>query len=237
MANKAVAELCNHKKTVSSTHAQTMANAQNRVNAQRMKAKVLERELVLRKKILKIRCGKLDPKLEYELNVKTEDGHKVKIEPEPELKVKAELEVKREEREEEDQMNSMVGLDRADIKKEPKVDVKGKISNETVEEEEEILKVKELKKTDKDGLKKRVEECKKRLKDALAKVEKAESDATLKEEMKEIALGTSKLNYLDPRITVQWCKTHEVPLEKVIIDVKRLSHCLAPDFDSKSKSF
>ena len=30
-----------------------------------------------------------------------------------------------------------------------------------------------------------------------------------------IALGTSKLNYLDPRISVQWCKTHEVPIEKV----------------------
>ena len=30
-----------------------------------------------------------------------------------------------------------------------------------------------------------------------------------------IDLGTSKLNYLDPRISVQWCKTHEVPIEKV----------------------
>ena len=30
-----------------------------------------------------------------------------------------------------------------------------------------------------------------------------------------ICLGTSKLNYLDPRITVQWCKTHKVPIEKV----------------------
>ena len=30
-----------------------------------------------------------------------------------------------------------------------------------------------------------------------------------------ISLGTSKLNYLDPRISVQWCKTHEVPIEKV----------------------
>ena len=35
------------------------------------------------------------------------------------------------------------------------------------------------------------------------------------EENKEIALGTSKLNYLDPRITVAWCKKNEVPIEKV----------------------
>ncbi|KAJ7496636.1 hypothetical protein FB451DRAFT_1119524 [Mycena latifolia] len=31
----------------------------------------------------------------------------------------------------------------------------------------------------------------------------------------EIALGTSKINYLDPRITASWCKIHDVPLEKV----------------------
>ena len=25
----------------------------------------------------------------------------------------------------------------------------------------------------------------------------------------------SKINYLDPRITVAWCKKHDVPLEKI----------------------
>uniref|UniRef100_H2Y8H6 DNA topoisomerase I n=1 Tax=Ciona savignyi TaxID=51511 RepID=H2Y8H6_CIOSA len=34
------------------------------------------------------------------------------------------------------------------------------------------------------------------------------------EENKEIALGTSKLNYLDPRITVAWCKKYAIPIEK-----------------------
>jgi len=32
---------------------------------------------------------------------------------------------------------------------------------------------------------------------------------------KEVALGTSKINYLDPRITAAWCKTHDVPIEKI----------------------
>ena len=35
------------------------------------------------------------------------------------------------------------------------------------------------------------------------------------QENKEIALGTSKLNYLDPRISVAWCKKWEVPIEKI----------------------
>jgi hypothetical protein len=38
---------------------------------------------------------------------------------------------------------------------------------------------------------------------------------TDKEENKDIALGTSKLNYLDPRISIAWCKKNNVPIEKV----------------------
>ena len=228
-ANKAVAELCNHKKTVSKNHSQAMANAHNRVNALKMKVKVLEKELVLRKKILKIKCGKLEPKQEHDLKEETEDEHQVVAEPklkvktEPELKVKAEPESKmkaepglevKAEREKSEEGDSKGSVEREYIKKEPNVEVKEDTSN--AEEEKEMVKVmRYLKKTDKRGLKDRVEECKKRLKAAFEAVEKAESDAALREEMKEIALGTSKLNYLDPRITVQWCTTHGVPLEKV----------------------
>lgn len=47
------------------------------------------------------------------------------------------------------------------------------------------------------------------------KIEKMERDMHSKEDLKTVALGTSKINYLDPRITVAWCKRHEVPIEKV----------------------
>lgn len=53
----------------------------------------------------------------------------------------------------------------------------------------------------------------KRLEEQLVKLKCDKQD---KDENKEIALGTSKLNYLDPRITVGWCKKWEVPIEKVI---------------------
>ena len=36
-----------------------------------------------------------------------------------------------------------------------------------------------------------------------------------KDEGKQIALGTSKTNYNDPRISVAWCKQNEVRVEKV----------------------
>ncbi|KAK3012807.1 hypothetical protein RJ639_010399 [Escallonia herrerae] len=49
-----------------------------------------------------------------------------------------------------------------------------------------------------------------------AKIEKMERDKETKEDLKNVALGTSKINYLDPRITIAWCKRHEVPVEKII---------------------
>jgi DNA topoisomerase-1 len=47
------------------------------------------------------------------------------------------------------------------------------------------------------------------------KIEKMEMDLKHKDDNKEVSLGTSKINYMDPRITVAWCKRNEVPIEKV----------------------
>ena len=71
------------------------------------------------------------------------------------------------------------------------------------------------------GSKAEVEKKKKaveRLKEQLNKLETQEVD---KDENKTIALGTSKLNYLDPRISVAWCKKFDVPLEKVYNKTQR----------------
>ncbi|EYB94557.1 hypothetical protein Y032_0170g261 [Ancylostoma ceylanicum] len=51
-----------------------------------------------------------------------------------------------------------------------------------------------------------------RLKEQLKKLKIARTD---RDENKQIALSTSKLNYLDPRISVAWCKKFDVPIEKV----------------------
>ncbi|WIA33146.1 hypothetical protein OEZ86_006296 [Tetradesmus obliquus] len=49
----------------------------------------------------------------------------------------------------------------------------------------------------------------------MAALEKAELQAAVKEDLKTVALGTSKINYMDPRISIAWCKRNEVPIEKV----------------------
>lgn len=38
------------------------------------------------------------------------------------------------------------------------------------------------------------------------KIRKLELDIRNKDDNKEVALGTSKINYMDPRISVAWCK-------------------------------
>jgi DNA topoisomerase-1 len=48
-----------------------------------------------------------------------------------------------------------------------------------------------------------------------AKITKMELDIKHKDDNKEVSLGTSKINYMDPRITVAWCKRNEVPIEKI----------------------
>ena len=66
-----------------------------------------------------------------------------------------------------------------------------------------------------------LEKKKKMLERLLEQLEKLEIQRTDKDENKTIALGTSKLNYLDPRISVAWCKKHEVPIEKVYNKTQR----------------
>jgi DNA topoisomerase-1 len=73
---------------------------------------------------------------------------------------------------------------------------------------------------DKDGKPKRnlaPEAFEKKISQIETKIEKMEMDKKIKEDLKTVALGTSKINYLDPRITVAWCKRHEVPIEKVTV--------------------
>ena len=46
-------------------------------------------------------------------------------------------------------------------------------------------------------------------------LKKLKSKKLLKTELKNISLGTSKINYIDPRITVAFLKKHDLPIEKI----------------------
>src|SRR3989338_11573945 len=46
-------------------------------------------------------------------------------------------------------------------------------------------------------------------------IQKVKSKKELKLQLKNISLGTSKSNYIDPRITVAFMKLHNLPIDKV----------------------
>eukprot|EP01035_Chromulina_nebulosa_P019225 gene19225-25076_t len=52
-------------------------------------------------------------------------------------------------------------------------------------------------------------------------IKKLEVDIRNRDENKEVALGTSKINYMDPRISVAWCKRCEVPIDKIFAKTLR----------------
>uniref|UniRef100_A0A4W4FE91 DNA topoisomerase I n=1 Tax=Electrophorus electricus TaxID=8005 RepID=A0A4W4FE91_ELEEL len=85
---------------------------------------------------------------------------------------------------------------------------------------------------------KKAVECKKK---AVQRVEeqlmKLEVQATDREENKQIALGTSKLNYLDPRISVAWCKKWGIPVEKIYNKTQREKFAWAIDMADEDFEF
>jgi len=65
-------------------------------------------------------------------------------------------------------------------------------------------------------------------------LQKLRMNKNLKIENKEVALGTSKINYMDPRISVAFCKRFELPIEKVfnkaLLDKFPWAMAVEPDF-------
>jgi DNA topoisomerase-1 len=88
--------------------------------------------------------------------------------------------------------------------------------------DEEITKVKEEK--SKETKKSKISKLNNKLKKLKAKKE-------LKLELKNISLGTSKINYIDPRITIAWIKKHDFPIEKIFSETLRDKFKWAFDID------
>ncbi len=76
---------------------------------------------------------------------------------------------------------------------------------------------------------KNYEACEAAIAKEAKKIEIEEQKLEDKMEGKNLALGTSKINYMDPRITISWCKTNEVPIEKIFQKTLRSKFAWAMD--------
>ncbi|CAF3275496.1 unnamed protein product [Rotaria sp. Silwood2] len=100
-----------------------------------------------------------------------------------------------------------------------KIDIK---KGEIDEHKKEYRQAKtEYKNSKSQSSQKKMEQAEKKLHRSEEALKKLQVQALDREENKDIALGTSKLNYLDPRISVAWCKKFIVPIEKIYSKTQR----------------
>lgn len=65
-----------------------------------------------------------------------------------------------------------------------------------------------------------------------SKIKKCKSKKDLKLEMKNVSLGTSKVNYIDPRITISFMKKHNISIDKLFTSALQDKFTWALDVDS-----
>jgi DNA topoisomerase-1 len=91
-----------------------------------------------------------------------------------------------------------------------KGDTPKKRKREVKEEEEEDGSPKKKQKLPND-----VEKCKKAIAKLDERIAKWNIKKQEKDDLKTVALTTSKINYIDPRVSVSWAKKWDVPIEKI----------------------
>jgi DNA topoisomerase-1 len=67
------------------------------------------------------------------------------------------------------------------------------------------------------------------------KLNKLKLKKELKQEMKNISLGTSKANYIDPRITISFIKRHNIPIDKIFTKTLQQKFQWALDIEADFK--
>jgi len=89
---------------------------------------------------------------------------------------------------------------------------------------------KDSKAVDKSGkMPKSAEACDSKMTKLKEQITQKEYEIKNKEDNAEVALSTSKINYMDPRITISWCKKKEVPIEKLFPKTLRSKFAWAMD--------
>lgn len=185
-ANREVAILCNHQKTVSNAQLAQFENLYAKVDGLKNQLSDLEEWLSMVNKKKKVPTKDDDSKLVEALNKAVTDA----------------IAMKEGAKSDADKLKAVKALDEA--KNAVKVDKDRKFAISHMYAQQPSA-----------------ESLSKRITSWNEKITKMETDIKSRDDNKEVALGTSKINYMDPRISVAWCKRCEVPVEKVFAKTLR----------------
>ncbi|CCE64866.1 hypothetical protein TPHA_0J00430 [Tetrapisispora phaffii CBS 4417] len=209
-ANRTVAILCNHQRTISKTHKQTIEKASDRIRELEWQAWRLKKAMVQidADAVNKSKNKKFLTKV-IKTFTKTEQKkiHKLIIDRENDRVQKRyirENDAKKFENEEE--LGESVLKEWLQKVEEKKIEYNKEVESDEIEITTKINTVEKIEKQ-LEKLKLRIETSSIQLKD--------------REENSQVSLGTSKINYIDPRLSVVFCKKYDIPIEKIFTKTLR----------------
>ncbi|OAP57182.1 hypothetical protein AYL99_07920 [Fonsecaea erecta] len=200
-ANRKVAILCNHKRTVAAGHANQMEKLGDRIKGLKYQQwRVKQMMLDLDPKIKK-KKGAEYFELPDDLDEAWIQEHQAYLVEEQKIKITKKFE-----------------KDNEKLKAEGEKEMKPKELEERLkaakELEKRFQKENKTKRVEAEGKSPTVEKLEEQVKKFDARIATMAVQAEDKENNKEVALGTSKINYIDPRLTVVFSKKFNVPIEK-----------------------
>lgn len=205
-ANRQVAILCNHQKAIGKTHDAAMEKIDDRINVLKWKRTILKKYI-----------GVLDPEMKNKKAGKaffadTKEFSSAELT----TIVKKHFHAERERttlRYERLAEREKYGEEIPDDKKFTKADLKEKLAKFVEQEKEAISVIKQAKPEVKAG--QTVEKLKAQVEKLDTQIKNMELAKQDKQDNSQVALGTSKLNYIDPRLTVMFAKKYDVPIDKL----------------------
>ncbi|KAK7204086.1 DNA topoisomerase I [Myxozyma melibiosi] len=204
-ANRAVAILCNHQRTVSKSHEQSVGKIEDKIleiKFQRYRLKMQLAQLEPARKKKDPAYFERDAELTDEVidkiidNILTREREKIvkKVQRDNEKRA-AEGETKLSEKE---------------VEKETKEKLKAVSELEAVyaKEKKSSFKMPEVTVSSAEKVEQQIEKLNERITNTTLQLKDKEDNST-------VALTTSKINYIDPRLTVMFSKKYSVPIEKL----------------------
>lgn len=200
-ANRRVAILCNHKRTVAAAHETQMEKLGDRIKGLkyqkwRIKQMMLDIDPKIKKK-LGAEMFELDDDLD-EAWIREHQNFLVE-----EQRQKIEKKFNKE--------NEKLKADGEKEMKHKELEERLEAANEL---EKKFKKENKTNKVEAEGKGPTIERCQANLEKLDQRIQNMDFQAKDKESNKEVALGTSKINYIDPRLTVVFSKKFGVPIEK-----------------------
>lgn len=226
-ANREVAVLCNHQRAVSKGHGSQMSKLQDKILAMKYDRQEIKKQMLILEPKLKSKRPELT---EAESDVDEEfierhlealkEAERLKTDPNAIEEAKKKLEAKNLSKWE------TINVKRKSEGQEP-------MTLEEFRESDQWKKYVVPEKTDKKPRVMTMEQLESKLKTLTNRIETQKTSFIDKDENKATALGTSKTNYIDPRISVAWCAKNDVPLDKIFNKSLRDKFNWAMDVDAE----